>query len=246
MGTNVPRANELKMTEKNSLLTLLEERRSVIRDDNDLILIRKHLIKINSLGSSSGLNQDQILEKQVNYIENITDIDIQREVLKIFVKDIVEKSGFLSQDVSSIHDIDALKALVDKISSVTDKFTQLSHKIAIDSLSLLGAQVGLNLNEFNVESTTRSPSTTTVTARAIDPEHVTDSEHSLRQKILNALSIYDNNARVTHTPIEVNDRALGTFQSRQRSNSEPVPGMSIFGDVTTETVTNIENKRGTY
>ena len=245
---SVPPGDGLKTAEKNSLLTLLEERKSVIRDDNDLILIRKHLIEINNLGSTEGLTEDQVLEKQVEYIENITDIDIQREVLKIFVKDIVEKSGFLSQNVSSVHDIDTLKALVDKISSVTDKFTKLSEKHAIDSLRLLKDAHGVSDDtRLNVASTTIGPMATS-TVHVINTEHVTDSEHSLRQKILNALSIYDKHARVTQTPINVNDKGKDTFQSRKRLNLEPTAGMSIFGDVTTETSTSnsqtVENKRG--
>ncbi|XP_045163238.2 uncharacterized protein LOC123527687 [Mercenaria mercenaria] len=213
----------LQQTEKNTLLILLEERRPVIRDENDLLLIRQHLIGIDMLGSNDSLDNDQILDKQVEYIENIPDIDIQREVLKIFVKDIVEKSGFLSENASTVQDIFSLKALVDKISSITDKFTKLSQNLVTEPLDVLrDIQV--------IDSGLSKPPTTT-------NHPITSSDDGLRQRIINALSIYDRNEHVPHAHANSINRGLETFQSRQRPDFHPSAGMSIFGDVNTETTT---------
>lgn len=197
----------LQTSQRNSLLQLLEERTPVIGDERDLSLIRQHLTSLNSLRQEELLNKDKLLERQISYIQNITDTHIQREVLKIFVKDIVEKSGFMSQKVTDVQDIDALRALIDKIGTITDTFTNNASGTAPDTA-----------NNSNLQLTT----TTTPVHASID----------LRSRIMNSLTNYDRNAHTASTSIQQkvvqSNDILQTYQGR--NNTQPRSGLSIFGD----------------
>lgn len=229
-----------QQVEKNTLIELLEKRRSVLRDENDAALIRKHLNKINDMRANSILNKDQILDKQVEYIENITDADIKREVLKIFVKDMVEKSGFLSQNMTNVQDVNALRILVDNVSSVTEKFLKLAHNVAVHPRRTFTGSHTTDINLHETSTTTDHPGTS--------------PENGLRQRIISAISNYDRSAHISNRRNDSMESITQTFQRRARPDkpsdvaSQPGAGMSIFGDIGTGTSTvqdqTIEIKRG--
>lgn len=225
--------NVITQTNKNPLLELLEERRPVLRDEKDAFLIRTHLIELNRLSNSELTNMDRRLQKQVNYIEGILDTDIRREVLKLFVKDIVEKSGFLDMDPNRVR-ISSLQLLVDKIKMITDKFTNMekatdqtgSHETpALSGTS--GSTPGPDLFQ-----------TTTVRDNA-------RQEAILRGKISAALSVYDRSGHQLDTRVVDSNgdlRNLQTYRGRLGA------GSSIFGgsDIPTSTVQSVTKgvKRG--
>ncbi|KAL4221772.1 hypothetical protein ACF0H5_020026 [Mactra antiquata] len=226
-------------TNKNSLLRLLEERRPVLRDDRDSQLIRTHLTELNNFRNDRFSNPEEQLQKQVNYIERILDIDIQREVLKIFVKDIVEKSGFLNMDANTVQDINSLQMLVDKIRMVTKNFSNLENPSFND-----GTDPG-----FRVQVVT-APSTTTT--RATTPTDTSRQEADLRRRIAIALSSYNRPSRLPASSRETSnarsgDMSLQTFEGRR---GRPSVGMSIFGSPVENTSTSqttiivTESKRG--
>ncbi|KAH3818544.1 hypothetical protein DPMN_120265 [Dreissena polymorpha] len=108
-------------------LYILNERRPVIASERDTQMIKFYLSELSKIKAvEPSMGNAFVLDMQIDFIGNITEIPIQREVLKIYIKDMVEKSGFLSGVQSSPEDIDALTSLIDSIGNITQRLSNNS------------------------------------------------------------------------------------------------------------------------
>ncbi|WAR14482.1 hypothetical protein MAR_004587 [Mya arenaria] len=104
-----------------NFLKILQDRKSVLSNEKDAKTVKQHLFEINAFNTERHLNGNSKIDKQVTYIEQIGDPIVKREVFKIYVKDLVEKSGFLTGSNVQTSEIESLKALVNKIEDITSR-----------------------------------------------------------------------------------------------------------------------------
>ena len=118
---SAPKTNNDRME---SFLKILQERQPILRNPQDASTIQLHLFTVNEFntGVTAGTSSNSsVLDRQIKYIDSIVDTDIKREVLKIFIKDMVEKSGFLTGKSLTPKDVESIQALIQTINQITAK-----------------------------------------------------------------------------------------------------------------------------
>ena len=223
-----------------NFLQMLRDRQTALRNEQDQQRILYYLLELFKLRNLMGVDSDASLDSQIDLIDGIKNNIIKREVLKIFVKDMVERSGFLRRNVTA-QDVQTIGALIDRINLITSEIT-VARQVAelggspddlIDMLPALAAmqQARNTLPNFNSISNRRP-------------------------------SMW-NNRRLDSTrrgfvPRPGDNQRLMNFDGRRREpvTQPPLSGLSVFGnfagdgprvlnrETTTATPTTTQTKRG--
>ena len=140
------------VTSNDSLVHLLNDRQSVIQDKADEAKLKHHLSVLSEIQRNNNMapTNERLIRMQLEYIDTIQESIIKREVLKLFVKDIVEKSGFLSASDHTSADITQMTSLLELINSISVRpSTPMPLAVEHQSKSLRQRiQSGLNMNLY--------------------------------------------------------------------------------------------------
>lgn len=112
-----------------SIFRLWRDRQSMIQNEQDRQQILHYLFELYRLRTLLGYDSESVLDSQIELIDSIRNNLIKREVLKIFVKDMVERSGVLRRNVTA-QDMDAIGALIDRISLITSQVNLVRDQLA--------------------------------------------------------------------------------------------------------------------
>ncbi|KAH3823313.1 hypothetical protein DPMN_125112 [Dreissena polymorpha] len=193
-----------------SFMKILNERRSVIASDRHTQLIKFYLSELNKIKAvEPSMGKAFVLEMQIDFIGNIADTLIKREVLKIFIKDMVEKSGFLSGGQTAPTDIEALTSLIDSIGDITQR---------LSPSSVQNAPTNINYNNNNNAINQLTPESVEADA----------SRRRLEGVFSNVNAVIENAQHDVTGDVIFGTNSLTAFNGLSPVSSR---GLTIFGEV---------------
>lgn len=192
---------------RTNLFEIFRGRQSAIQNEQQRQMIMHYLLELYKMRALLGQDSETSLDTQIEFIEGIRNNMIKREVLKIFVKDMVERSGFL-QGNATVQDLQAISSLVDRINMIMSEMTFANQL----------AEIASNPDDF------------------VDQMFPALASLE-QARTANALASFNNLARMPQTwPSKPSPSTAGRgkFVSRpgdaSRSVQSSLVGMSIYGD----------------
>lgn len=192
-----------------SFLQMLLDRQTALRNEQDQQMIMSYLLELYRIKKLMGTDSDASLDSQIDVIDGIKNSIIKREVLKLFVKDMVEKSGLLRRNVTA-KDVQALGSLIDRINVITSEINMAQQMAEMasapdDFVDMLAAMATMQQ--------------TSNTLASFNPLSSRGSSWSVMD-------------RSSFIPRPGDTQRLMSYAGRRRgpATQPPLRGLSIFGD----------------